>query len=102
MFDGTPGDWDTEPVELELNPNSKPFNCKYYPVPRINKDNFCKELQQLVKINVLTPLHQYQYGTPVLIFAKKEGTVRFITDYHSINPQLVRNSNPLKRIGKTM
>ena len=37
LFDGTIGDWDTDPVDLELNPNSKPFNCKYYPVPRTNK-----------------------------------------------------------------
>ena len=33
MFDGTLGDWDTDPVDLELNPVSKPFHNKYYPVP---------------------------------------------------------------------
>ena len=98
MFAGNPGDWDTYPAKLESNPDSKPFNCKYYPVPIINKDNFCKDLQQLVKIEVLTPLHQYQYGTPFLIISKKEGTVRFITDYDSINPQLVSNSYPLTGI----
>ena len=40
LFDGTLGDWDTETVILELNPDSKPFNSKYYPVPRINKKTF--------------------------------------------------------------
>ena len=44
LFNVTLGYWDTEPVNLELNPNSKPFNCKYYPVPRTNKDNFHKDL----------------------------------------------------------
>ena len=48
LFDGTLGDWDTHPVDLELNIDSKPFNCKYYPVPRINKDTFIKELDHLV------------------------------------------------------
>ena len=37
LFDGTLGDWYTEPIDLELNKNSKPFNYKYYPVPRTNK-----------------------------------------------------------------
>ena len=46
--------WDIELIELELNTNSKPFNCKYYPVLGVNKETFCKELQILVKIGVLT------------------------------------------------
>ena len=37
LFDGTLGYWDTEYVNLELNPDYKPFHSKYYPVPRINK-----------------------------------------------------------------
>ena len=45
FFDGNIEDWDTEPVDLELNPDSKPFNSKYNPVPRINKETFTKELE---------------------------------------------------------
>ena len=37
FFDGTLGDWDAEPVDLELKLGSKPLNSKYYPVLRINK-----------------------------------------------------------------
>ena len=40
LFDGTLGDWYTEPVDLELNPDPRPFNSRYYPVPRINKETF--------------------------------------------------------------
>ena len=40
FFDVTLGYWATEPVDLDLNQYSKPFNSKYYPVPRINKENF--------------------------------------------------------------
>ena len=40
LFDGTLGDWATEPVDLELKSDSKPFHSRYYPVPRINKDIF--------------------------------------------------------------
>ena len=36
LFGGTLGAWDTESVNLELNPDYKPFFCKYCLVPRIN------------------------------------------------------------------
>ena len=32
FFGGTIGEWYTDPVGLELNPNYKQFNSKYYPV----------------------------------------------------------------------
>ena len=91
-----------EPVDLELKPDSKNIHYKYYPVPRINKEIFCKYLQYLVKIGVLTPVRQSQCGTLVFIIPKKEVTVRFITDYRRLNQKLVRNFYPLHRIGKTM
>ena len=34
--------WDTEIFDLELNPNYKQYNFKYYPVSIINRDNFWK------------------------------------------------------------
>ena len=37
FFYGTLGNWDTKPVNLELNPGSKPFNSKYYLLPILNK-----------------------------------------------------------------
>ena len=30
LFDGTLGDWGTDPIGLELNKRYKPFNSKYY------------------------------------------------------------------------
>ena len=101
-FDGTLGALATEPVDLELKPDSKPFNSRYYPVPRINKETFRKELNILVEIGVLTPVEQSQYSTPVFITPKKEGTVRFITDYLRLNPKLVRKPYHLQEIGETM
>ena len=71
MFDGTIGEWDTEPVNLELNTVYKLFRCKNYPVPIINKYDFLKELQQLVEIGVLTLVQQFQHGTYIFITPKK-------------------------------
>ena len=47
-------------------------------------------------------VHQSRYGTPLFIIPKKEGTVRFITDYRRINQQLARKPYPLTIIGDTM
>ena len=42
LFDGTLGERYTEPADLGLKSEYKPFNCKHYPVPRINRQTFCK------------------------------------------------------------
>ena len=63
---------------------------------------FRKESKRLVEIGVLTPVQQSQYGTPVFIISKKEGTVMFITDYHRLNQKLVKKPYPLLRIGDTI
>ena len=102
LFDGTLGYWYIEPVDLELNTCYKPFDCKYYPVPEINKETFCKELERLVVIGVLTPVLQSQYITPIFIIPKKEVTVRFITDCYRINQKLIRKPHTLHIIADTM
>ena len=101
-FDGTLGDWSTEPVNLQIKPCSKLFNSIYYQVPKINRENFCKELKQLVEIGVLTLVQNSQYGTPSFVIPKKEGTVRFITDFLKLKHKLVKNMYPINIIGETM
>ena len=44
LFGVTLGYCDTDPINLELRPYYKPFNCKHYPVPRTIKETFHKEL----------------------------------------------------------
>ena len=60
-----------EPVDLELKPDSKNIHYKYYPVPRINKQTFQKELKHLVKIVVLTLVQQIKFSNPLFIIPKK-------------------------------
>ena len=102
LIDGNLGDWETELVNLEINPYSKPFNCRYYTVSRINRETFHKELKRLVKIGVLNTVHQSQCGTPVSMILMKEVTMRFIRDYYRLKYKLVRNTHPLPRIGDTI
>lgn len=94
--------WYTAPADLEVKPRSKLLNAIYYPVPNIKNETFYKELEHLVEIGVLTPAQQLQYGTPVFIIPKNQGTVRFITDYRKLNQKIVRKPYPFPRIGVTM
>ena len=102
LFDGTLGQWNTDPVSIELKPDAKPVSARWYPVPHINKETFRKELMRLVKIGVLEPVQESEYGTPVFIIPKKEGTVRFITDFRQVNSQIVRKPYPIPRIADTL
>ena len=67
LFYGTLGNWDAEPVDLELNPSYKRFNSKYYPVPIIKRETFFKKLKRLVETGVLYLAQKSQYGTPPCI-----------------------------------
>jgi hypothetical protein len=99
LFDGTLGKWNTDPIDIETNPDQKPSSARYYPVPKINKATFRTELKHLVEIGVLTPVQQ-----PVFIIPKKEGTVRFLTDFRRINQGIVRKPypGPIPRISEIL
>ena len=42
IFDGTLGDWKTDPVKLELKPDAKPVHSRAFPVPHVRKETFRK------------------------------------------------------------
>jgi hypothetical protein len=47
IFDGTLGEWETEPVEFEMVDGAKPYSQRHYPVPHLYKATFNKELDRL-------------------------------------------------------
>jgi hypothetical protein len=57
LFDGsTLGKWNTDPIDIETKPDHKPSSARYYPVPKVSKAAFKKELERLVEIGVLAPM----------------------------------------------
>ena len=63
---------------------------------------FWKELTRLVEIGILTTVQQYEYGTPVFIIEKKEGTIRLLTNLHWFNKTIFQKPDPIPMIGDTM
>ena len=47
LFDGTLGDWNTEPVSFELKEDTKPYHGRLFPVLKSHKETTMKELNRL-------------------------------------------------------
>jgi hypothetical protein len=53
LFDGTLGDWDTEPVSFKLKESAKLYHGRPYPTPRAHKETLKKEVHRLCEIGEL-------------------------------------------------
>ena len=102
IFDGSLGNWKTTPVDFELKEDAKPHSQRYFPVPHLYKETFKKELDRLVKLEVLEKVQQSEWGSPTFIIPKKDNRVRFISDFRQLNNKIKRKPYPLPRIGDTL
>jgi hypothetical protein len=53
LFDGSLGDWNTEPISFELKEGIKPYHDRVFPVPRVYKESIIKQLNRLCELGVL-------------------------------------------------
>jgi hypothetical protein len=64
LFDGKPGDWNTEPVSFELKEGTKPYHGRPFLVPRVHKDTMVKELNRLCDLGVLEFQPASEWASP--------------------------------------
>ena len=81
MFDGTLGDWKTEPVSFELKKSAKPYHGRPYPVPKIGKETTIKELNRLCELGVMELQLASEWASPSFIIPKSDQTVHMISDF---------------------
>jgi len=78
LFDGTLGTWDTDPIELELRPEVKPYHAKAYPVPYSQEKKLKEEIvDRMCSYGVLRKVNRSEWGFPAFTIPKKDGTLRF-------------------------
>ena len=53
LFDGTLGDFDTDPVSLELKKDASAYHGRPYPIPHSQLKVFKKEVERLCELGVL-------------------------------------------------
>ncbi len=102
LFEGTLGTWPDEEVTVELRKDAVPYHCgKPIRIPHIHWETLQKEVQRLVDIGVLEVVKGEKAGpwcAPSFIIPKKDGRVRFITDYRELNKCIRRKPWPMPHI----
>ena len=87
------------PVELELNIDSKPVLSQPYPVPRVHKAIFRKELDRLVLLGVIKEANNPEWGAPYFAQPKpKTDCIIFLSEFWNLKRQLKRKPYTMPKI----
>jgi hypothetical protein len=71
-------------------------------VPKIYKNTIIKEVERLCKLGVLERQPASEWALPSFIIAKKNKTVRFLSDFWEVNKRLVRKPFPIPKISTVL
>jgi hypothetical protein len=102
LFNGQLGLYPNYQVHLELHDNVSPIHMRPYAVPESQEAVFLRELEQLCSLGVLARCGASKWGAPTFIIPKKDGRVRWISDFRELNKQNKRKIYPLPRIQDTL
>ena len=80
----------TREISLELKKNAKPVFMKPRVLPYGLRDAVKAEIDRLVNENILTPVSDSEWATPIVPVRKENGHIRICGDYKvTLNPQLL-------------
>lgn len=96
VFDGELGTLPGNPVELQLkDASSRPYHGRAYPVPKIHEKLIKDEVDRLCRLGVLKKVNGSEWGAPSFGIPKKNGQIRFVSDFRHLNKNLRRTPFPL-------
>lgn len=98
VFDGQLGCHPTAEVNIELKPGSHPVWIPPYRLEDAKRTPFYNELNSMIEDKILVPTGPSEWGFPSFIIPKKDGRVRWISDFRELNKMIVRKPFPLPRI----
>jgi len=94
LFSPDLGCYPHEKIHLDLKEDAVPHASRPYSVPLHHRKVFKAELDRLVKIGVLKPCGRSEWIAGTFIIPKKDGRVRWITDFRALNKCLRRKAYP--------
>ena len=85
-------------IHLELKPDAQSHHAKPYPVPHIHHKLFLAELQRLIDSKVLAKCGASEWAAPTFVTPKKDGRVRWVSDFRILNKNLKCKIYPFPQI----
>ena len=98
MFDGTLGKWTGSKAQLDPVEGAEPYHAKAFPIPKVHLETLKMEVERLCEIGVLKRVNRSQWAAPTFVIPKKDGTVRFISNFRELNKRIKRKPYPIPNI----
>ena len=98
LFQGKLGAWNGPKIDIELKQGVAPFHGRPYKIPHAIKDTVKTEVNRLVNIGVLSPNPRSEWAAPSFAIPKKDGRIRFVSDFRQLNKRAKRRPYPLPLI----
>ena len=64
LFNVTLGTWKIDPYDLDLKEDVKPICLRPYPIPKVHEENFKKDVECLVLLEILAVANNTKWGAP--------------------------------------
>ena len=91
LFSGQLGRYNKSNFTLELiNPKTSPIFFKPYPIAQTHMQVFQQELHHIINKGVLEHVPRSEWAFPMFIIPKKDGRVRWVSDFRKLNKLLKR------------
>ena len=95
LFKGTLGLLPTKPVHVEIKSNAKPFHGRAFSVPKAYESMIRNEVERLCRLNVLRRCNESEWAAPSFGTPKKNGQIRFVSDFRQLNKWIIRRPYPM-------
>jgi hypothetical protein len=99
LFSGELGRYKRRKFHIDLKDDAVPYHCKGpYPVAAANMSVLKEELQKQCNEDILERVGESEWGMPMMVIPKKNGSIRTIDDLRELNKQVKRKVYPLPKI----
>jgi Retroviral aspartyl protease len=102
LFEGKLGRWKNTKCKIKLKPGVTPYHARAYPVPKSREAQLKLEVERLCKEGVLKKVNRSEWAAPTFAIPKKDGSIRFISDFQELNARIKRTPFPIPKIQDLM